>query len=1370
MCSDNLVHETEANQSKTLTSLTWNCENIKNNVFCLKDVLYSKFPADLVFLSEPNIFQHDLKVTLSQVNSKYCSFLNSDDLHDSELAMTTSRTVGGTMVLWSIYLDPYVTIHPPTTSSYTAMILQLPGHQVTIHVALYLPTSGKDHDFIAEITNLRICLAELTDLYPRAAIFIRGDSNVNKNNKNRVTLLKQFLENFSLLRVSTGHNTYHHFLGQGLYDSDIDVLLHTDEPGVSEEVIGIICKHDHPDMLSHHDMIMSQCSFPAMPSKGPSSDDLITAPRLPNTRHKIVWSPEGAAKYEELVGPALRKLRKTWLDPTSTATMSILLQMTNHVLSNAASASNKAVNLSSKPVARSVSTPRCIRTARKRLRKQHKEWKRAHDSHHSVSATKANYTSALKNYKRTVRAVRLEHEMDQDGRLLTILSDNPSSLYSFIRASKNTSQTLIEKLTVQDKVYLGDKVADGFYDAMTSLKNCDETELLSNPVIADQFSNYDHISKLCLDGNPIPPISLEDASGLLKRLKKNVKDFFSITALHYLNAGKEGVEHFQALMNAVLQEVENATIVELNVALGLILYKGHRKDKTSERSYRTISTCPFLSKAIDLYIRNLHQEKWDSCQASTQYQGSGSSHELASLLVTEVIQHSLFVANKPVFILALDAKSAFDRCLRQILVCELFKAGINDEALTLIDNRLASRSTVYEWNKELLGPAPDKTGFEQGGINSSDFYKLYNNEQLETAQSSDLGVDLGSIVISAVGQADDVMLCSNTIESLMLLVTLTESYCTKYRVKLVPSKTKLLGYSTPHKKHLLDHAKLINPVTIDGQPVLFTDEAEHVGVLRNTAGNMPNIMNRIAEHKSGLSFILSAGLARGRHGNPAASLKVHELYGTPKLFSGLATLVLKKTETSVIDAHFQDTIVNLQRLHDKTPRCFVFLMAGCLPGEAILHQKQLTIFMMICHLPEDPLFTHARHVLMFQKKSANSWFQQIRSLCLLYGLDHPLHLLDCPPTKLRFKHLVKEQISSHWEARFKEEATRLTSLHYFVPNSCSLNSPHPIWKTATSSSFECRKAGTLAKMMSGRFRSEYLCRHWSKNKQGYCLAETCDQTVGDLEHLLLHCQALSPVRERLWCMMFEHSVGYPALYDFLLRLEKSPPHVKMQFILDPTAFLEILEIWDLFGQQAVDHVYYLTRTYAYYLYRQKQILLGHWTSDNLRTKYNKKKVKSDRQVALVDTNLNIISGNSAMDPSALSHTQPLSYTSTYPTIPMHEQEHALQNIPVVPLLPALLPATTSVSYPEQNSVLAAQSSACVCCRGAGCDVCTDGHIKSASPNQEVLTSLPDPVPPRCDLMPDPVPPGSDDMPDQECLGVSGDRRGSLRHGSQQPHS
>ena len=171
--------------------------------------------------------------------------------------MIRSRMVGGTLVLWAKGLDPYVTIHPPTTSSFTALILQIPGYQVTIHVALYLPTSGRDQDFVSELTNLRICLAELAEQYPRAVLFIRGDSNVNKNNKNRLLLLKQLMENFSLLRVSIEHHTYHHFVGEGLYDSDIDVLLHSDRPGVSEELVKILCTHDHPDMLSHHDIILS---------------------------------------------------------------------------------------------------------------------------------------------------------------------------------------------------------------------------------------------------------------------------------------------------------------------------------------------------------------------------------------------------------------------------------------------------------------------------------------------------------------------------------------------------------------------------------------------------------------------------------------------------------------------------------------------------------------------------------------------------------------------------------------------------------------------------------------------------------------------------------------------------------------------------------------------------------------------------------------------------------------------------------------------------------------------------------------------------------------------------------------------------------
>ena len=79
----------------------------------------------------------------------------------------------------------------------------------------------------------------------------------------------------------------------------------------------------------------------------------------------------------------------------------------------------------------------------------------------------------------------------------------------------------------------------------------------------------------------------------------------------------------------------------------VILYKGHGKNKESDRSYRTISTCPLLAKAMDMYVGGLYQCGWTEAQADTQFQGAGSSHELAALLLTECVQYSLFAAKRP---------------------------------------------------------------------------------------------------------------------------------------------------------------------------------------------------------------------------------------------------------------------------------------------------------------------------------------------------------------------------------------------------------------------------------------------------------------------------------------------------------------------------------------------------------------------------------------------------------------------------------------------------------------------------------------------------------------------------------------------------
>ena len=184
----------------------------------------------------------------------------------------------------------------------------------------------------------------------------------------------------------------------------------------------------------------------------------------------------------------------------------------------------------------------------------------------------------------------------------------------------------------------------------------------------------------------------------------------------------------------------------------------------------------------------------------------------------------------------------------------------------------------------------------------------------------------------------------------------------------------------------------------------------------------------------------------------------------------------------------------------------VLFLAGSLPGEAILHTKQLTLFSMICRLPGDPLHTHAHYVLTCSPRSAKSWFQQVRDICLQYSLPHPLELLQHPPSKHSFKTLVKRQVTDYWENLLRKETIGLTSLFLFHTSHLSLQQPSLLWLTAGSNSFECSKSLVVAKMVSVRYRSDYLCRHWTpSNKKGFCLADTCQAVEGDLVHMLIIC-------------------------------------------------------------------------------------------------------------------------------------------------------------------------------------------------------------------------------------------------------------------------
>ena len=567
-------------------------------------------------------------------------------------------------------------------------------------------------------------------------------------------------------------------------------------------------------------------------------------------------------------------------------------------------------------------------------------------------------------------------------------------------------------------------------------------------------------------------------------------------------------------------------------------------------------------------------------------------------MLTECISFSKDTLQLPTYVLYLDAKSAFDNVLKELLIKNLYNVQELDKSLIIINNRLQYRNTYVDWNGDLMGPIQDELGLEQGGTNSSDFYKIFGKEQLYLAQQSKLGVPLGkNLVISGIGQADDTVLISNDLHNLYCLLLLTMIFCSKYSVELCAEKTRLQMFSCK-QKHAVDLKSIVNPIKINGVSIDFSTTAEHVGILRSTEGNGPTILARIASHKRALAAVLHVGMSRNHRGNPSASLKVHNLYCSPVLFSGLAPLILTKAEEDLIERHYKNTLLRLMRIPEKTPRSVVYFLAGSLPGVALLHSRQLSLFGMITRQAEGFLHIHALNLFRSETVCKSSWFHQIRNLCVVYSLPHPLDLLQSPLSKLKFKGLVKKKIISYWEIKLRAEAASLSSLEFFHPDYMSLQRPHFIWTTAGSSPSKICMASIQARFLSGSYQTEALARHWSLNKSGSCLLSPECSTQGlreDVRHLLKYCPALHEIREKLYDYTVDVTSKFDTFLQEQIRTLCSPVHQDFcQFIIDCSTIPSVISMVQSYGSSILSDIFEISRTWIFVIHRERLRRLDRW--------------------------------------------------------------------------------------------------------------------------------------------------------------------------------
>ena len=133
-------------------------------------------------------------------------------------------------------------------------------------------------------------------------------------------------------------------------------------------------------------------------------------------------------------------------------------------------------------------------------------------------------------------------------------------------------------------------------------------------------------------------------------------------------------------------------------------------------------------------------------------------------------------------------------------------------------------------------------------------------------------------------------------------------------------------------------------------------------------------------------------------------------------------------------------------------------------------------------------------------------------------------------------------------------------------------------------------------MLSGRYLTDKLQRHWTLNRNGYCLLPQClPNSDGTLEHILLHCPALSTTRSKLYQLcntIAQESSLLSAVINSILNSDNN--ELILQLFLDSSVLPTVIRTTQLYGTHTRDRLLYFGRTWCYNIHRERMNQLGHF--------------------------------------------------------------------------------------------------------------------------------------------------------------------------------
>lgn len=1086
-----VTHSSETKDGNGLLKIiSYNCKNMETAQCAIEDL--SK-KADVILIQEHWYFDCQLG-KLNTVCEGFSSSGKAVDTGSPILPVQMPRGYGGTAILWRKSIDHLVTSLPDGCNR--IQCIEIAGQFPIILVSIYMPCKGLREN-VEEFTE---CIDQLQEIYTKYSnthtVIFGGDFNEDLGvvkDSERKRRLKGLLQDCNLATRET-EKTYTN--PDGIEISTIDYIFF---PACIEEKVQAVTRLDETDSnVSDHMPLLCTLKVDLSRVKQEKTVSMTSA--------KVRWDKIDKEEYRIKVSEQLSSVNGK---AESLCSLDNEISKLNDILLRSSKSQHKRAAKQYKKPKLKVWTPE-IQHAIKDKKEAFCEWKhkgRPNLKDHWLVVNKKVATYNLRKLCR-IESARQRQTVRQE--ILDARYENTRLFHKLISRQRGGAAQCVNELHVGDKVFHTKAgILEGFREHFENLATPSNDKSFDQGYSDLVKLEVKEIQDMCSErlGDEASQVTQEQVKRAISSLNTGKSaDIYGVTAEHFVYGGDELLQVVTDLINNLYRKGSLTECMKTGVLTPVFKKKGSHIEA---KNYRGITILPTITKILEAVLKDTIRPAVAAMQNNLQRGFTQNSSPMnGSLILEEAIRESRD-RKQPLYIAFLDVKAAFDVVSHESLLRKLFHIGLEGAEWSLVQSLHCDASSVIKWEGAISDNFQVLQGVRQGGILSTDLYKLYGNNQLDRIQDKGDGFHIGEICCAAPTVADDIAMGSSSLDVLQSLVSTAVDNSKLEKYILQPAKSVILAAVMPYKR-AWEKEPEIN-ITMDGVRMPVVEEAMHMGILRSANSQESTVNHNIQKSRRTAYCLMGAGLHGSNGLDPETSIHILQTYIVPILAYGLEVLLPGKTLMNRVERFYKKLLKQILSLPDTAADPAVYILTGSLSIEGIIHSRALTLFGNVCRLSEDSIEKQiARRQVSIKGDRSFSWFIDMKTILLKYSLPLPWDLLESPPTKSGWKRTVKQRVEAYWAEVFQSRATLYPSLGYL---NCKSYKPgvRPTVIQDPSGVKDVPRIHTKTRLLTGTYILQTNRASFNQNQiDPVCLL--CKKENETLEHFILHCDALEHIK------------------------------------------------------------------------------------------------------------------------------------------------------------------------------------------------------------------------------------------------------------------